>query len=214
MHRLNRVIFASLLLGFPAFVAAQINSPAALVPGSLTPGDDFYVIFITSGTRDASSTNIADYNTFVNTQADLSGVFSTDDPSITWEALGATSGNDNCTAWYANAAVPVFLVNGTKVADNLADLSDGSIDAAINVTQAGATLNTSVFTGCRNDYAAHPTFVLGNAGGSIFGTSSDTTTVWIDNVPAAIASNFSFYAISPLLRVPAPVAGNSDLTDW
>jgi hypothetical protein len=38
-------------------------------PAGLTPGESFRIVFVTDGTRDAASTNIADYNTFVTNDA-------------------------------------------------------------------------------------------------------------------------------------------------
>jgi hypothetical protein len=38
-------------------------------PSGLNPGDSFRFVFVTDGTRDAISTNIADYDTFVTAQA-------------------------------------------------------------------------------------------------------------------------------------------------
>jgi hypothetical protein len=38
-------------------------------PAGLNPGDDFRFVFVTDGIRDANSTNIAEYDSFVNDQA-------------------------------------------------------------------------------------------------------------------------------------------------
>ena len=45
---------------------------AAILLPSLNPGDQYRLVFVTSGGRDANSTNIADYNTFVNDAAHAS----------------------------------------------------------------------------------------------------------------------------------------------
>jgi cysteine-rich repeat protein len=63
-----------------------------------------------------------------------------------------TDGNNNTTApasrFLTKAAVPYLLPDGTKVADNWADLIDGSLDAPINRTETGAQANgeASVWT--------------------------------------------------------------------
>jgi hypothetical protein len=38
-------------------------------PAGLDPGDQFRFVFVTDGSRNATSTNIADYDSFVNAQA-------------------------------------------------------------------------------------------------------------------------------------------------
>ena len=38
-------------------------------PPGLNPGDPFRFVFVTAGTRDATSSNIADYDNFVNVEA-------------------------------------------------------------------------------------------------------------------------------------------------
>jgi hypothetical protein len=45
--------------------ASAVQAAIVTVPTGLNPGDQYRLVFVTSGTRDATSTNIADYNTFV-----------------------------------------------------------------------------------------------------------------------------------------------------
>jgi hypothetical protein len=58
------------------------------IPPGLSPGDQYHLIFLTSGTRDATSSNIADYDAFVTDQANLSPVLAA--LGTTWRALGST----------------------------------------------------------------------------------------------------------------------------
>ena len=46
-------------------VAARLTAHPILVPPDLRPGDTSRLIFVTDATRDATSSNIADYNAFV-----------------------------------------------------------------------------------------------------------------------------------------------------
>ena len=61
------------LLPFAGPAAAQevVEVPRAypLKPSAVNPGDSFRLLFVTSRTRNASSTNIADYNSFVQDRA-------------------------------------------------------------------------------------------------------------------------------------------------
>ena len=48
-----------------AQTAQTVASDWALIPTGINAGDSFRLIFVTSTTRNAQSSNIADYNTFV-----------------------------------------------------------------------------------------------------------------------------------------------------
>jgi len=63
---------AVLALAPPAH-AGTIQLGDSLIPTGLVDGDTFRLVFLTSTTTDATSTDIADYNTFVNTAANLTG---------------------------------------------------------------------------------------------------------------------------------------------
>ena len=62
---------AVLALGMPEDATAQTEVPVdwALKPADINAGEQFRLMFITSTTRNATSTDIADYNTFVSTRA-------------------------------------------------------------------------------------------------------------------------------------------------
>ena len=49
--------------------AANVFAAIITQPTSLNPGDTYRLAFVTSTVRDATSTNIADYNTFVTLAA-------------------------------------------------------------------------------------------------------------------------------------------------
>ena len=51
-----------------AVVANGFVHAGPTVPVGLLPGEVYHLAFVTSGTRDASSSAIADYNLFVNDQ--------------------------------------------------------------------------------------------------------------------------------------------------
>ena len=64
---LTMAVVLSLILGSAA-AAAPIT-----VPTDLNPGDSYRLVFASSGARDYTSTNIADYNNFVQSAADRGG---------------------------------------------------------------------------------------------------------------------------------------------
>ena len=52
--------------------AANVFAAIITLPTSLSPGEEYRLAFVTSGTRDATATDIADYNTFVTDAANES----------------------------------------------------------------------------------------------------------------------------------------------
>ena len=134
---------------FIAFIASTVlitspgNALAELitVPTSLNPGDQYRVVFVTSGTRDATSTNIVNYNNFVSNAANAVPPLA--NLGTTWTAMASTSAvdaRDNTNTVPSIVAggsigVPIFLLNDTKLVDNYDDLWDGDIDVPFNRTE-------------------------------------------------------------------------------
>ena len=89
------------------------------MPDGLSPGDTYHFAFVTSGYTNAASSNIADYNSFVNQQAGLSGA-TTETWGINWYAIGSTETVDARDNAAVNAAV--YLLNGTQVETGFNDM--------------------------------------------------------------------------------------------
>jgi hypothetical protein len=183
---------------------------AVLVLPNLPAGTQYRLAFVTSGVRDATSSNIADYNTFVTTEAnaqpDLAAL------STTWTAIGSTFTVDarinTMTDWTPpdDTGVPIFRVDGVKVADHYDDLWDGSIDSFLNVTQSGSTKNDSVWTGTAIDGTNNSILYLGSSSPTI-GLSNSQTASWTMGGFDFSSSVYSFYGISGVLTaVPEPKA--------
>ena len=135
-----------------------------IIPAGLSAGDEFRLIFLSSTKRNASSTAIADYNTFVQNRA-AAGHANIRAYSSGFRVVGCTANTharDNTET--TGTGVPIYWVNGNKVADDYADFYDGDWDEeAINKNEFGENgLNTiSIlnypFTGCNhNGTAARP----------------------------------------------------------
>jgi hypothetical protein len=185
---------------------------AIIAPASLNPGDKYHLVFVTSTTRDATSTDIADYNTHVQNAADAAGIGNT--VGVTWYAIGSTqtvAARDNAVV---GATTPVYLLNGTtKVADNFADMWNGNIDARINLTEYLVTYGSAVFTGS-SDAGEIPDWGdqwLGDLAGEgpVVGSANAVNSTWMDN-GAANGDPYTsrpFYALSEELTVvPEPSA--------
>jgi hypothetical protein len=194
-----------------ALVLAGGSAQAAFVQPSLPAGAGYRIIFTTSGTTQATSNNIADYNGFVTTQAAMNASL----PATTWRAIASTasvaaSAQADC-APVSCASLPIFNVNGTKVADSLADFFDGTILTALRVNQSGGTIPTDlgavkVWTGSTDNGSPATSGMLGasdvrtgDAVRTIGGFYMDTRMTW----PSSFL--FRLYGISDALSIPTPV---------
>ena len=122
--------------------SSSIASAGLIVPPGIQPGQQYRLAFVTSGTTTATSSDIATYNNFVTTQAGLvPGLNAT-----TWTAIGSTltvNARDNTGTNPSNpnhTSVPIFLLNGTRIANNNNDLWDGEVITPLQFTQYGAML--------------------------------------------------------------------------
>lgn len=193
------------LLAVMTITAFAPLAPAVdlLTPAGLNPGDTFRFIFVTTGTRDATSRNIADYNAFV--QADATG-YTYDGQAITWKAIGSTSVNARDNVGGFNTNVPVYLVTGTKVANDLTTNSgglwSGSISTAVNTKLDGSTTSSNVWTGSLSDGTGSNS--LGFYFSPTYGNSSSTGGSWLDQNATSNSNTFAFYGLSADLVVPVP----------
>ena len=104
-------------------------------PAGLNPGDHFRFVFVTDGIRDATSTNIADYDSFVNAQA---GGATYNGVVVNWLAIGSTDSVD-AIDHVGQATAPVYLSDGTLVTTSTtpAGLWSGALVHEINLDLAG-----------------------------------------------------------------------------
>lgn len=202
--------FSALLLLSTISAIAPVASFAApiTVPTDLIVGDTYRLAFVTTTVRDGTSTDIADYNAFVTAVAN--GVPELAALGTTWAAIGSTSAiaaRDNTgTNPTVSTGVPIYLLNNTRIADDNADLWDGSIAVALVINENGSSTNAEPWTGSTMAGLADPSFPLG-ASSPRAGKSYVNNSQWVhDN---AWPSNFGLqlYAISgELTVVPEPGA--------
>ncbi len=192
---------------FLALLLAPLQSWAMPIftPTELSAGDTYQLAFVTSAQRNATSSNIADYNAFVQTAGDallISLGGSAGD--VQWSAIASTSSIDA----QDNAVVsgPVYNLNDQKVADNFIDMWDGSLDTGIAVTELGNDLGfTTVWTGSvASGLGDAPLRRLGESSAARVGVSKQTDGRWIESSLLRLTTNENhFYALSEVLTVPA-----------
>ncbi len=172
-----------------------------VVPAGLNPGDHYRIAFITSTARDYTSSDIADYNAFVNSAANASGSILAP-LGINWLAIASSetvSAHDNIGG---NFSDPVYLSDGTLIAANAADLWDGNIDATIHITETGTS-----------DTHAQP-WTATSSSGAIDFVRLDNVTVYpeVGNLDATTSWIYSGFQISPSDNLPLYGISATELT--
>ena len=94
-------------------------------------------VFITSTTTNAAFGGVQGANNICQARADAAGL------AGSYRAWVATSAADQPSATFTQSATGYVRVDGTKVADTWADLTDGSLDAAIDIDETGTARSTT-----------------------------------------------------------------------
>ena len=88
---------------------------AEVILPDLPEGSLYQLIFATAGQRDATSTEIANYNAFVTQQAALSSKL----PQATWYAVASTSAVDARDNAVTYTDVPIYNTRGELIAGGI-----------------------------------------------------------------------------------------------
>jgi hypothetical protein len=201
MKRSVRVFLATLV---GCFVVPLPAVAVVVVPPGLQPGDTYHLVFVTRDFRDATSPNIADYNAFVQAQANLNP----DLAGISWKAIASTETVDARNN--ALISAPVYNLAGVNIASGFADIWDGSINAPILRDQFmnGAAAGPWTGTDPAGLRFANLRFVLGSSDSSpfpVYGNHSTTNSTWIEQGANAEDRLRPLYALSEKLTVvPEP----------
>ena len=149
----------------------------SLVPSGLVDGDSFRLLFIGTNGRDASSSDIAVYNTFLQNQVETNGHADIRAHSATFRMLGSTEDVDaRDNTGTTGTGVPIYWLGGAKVADNYADFYDGDWDQeTMGARETGVSVSIGtvwkIWTGSAQDgteamnAGGTESRALGNAGG-------------------------------------------------
>ena len=214
---LKRLIPLFLLLSAlaPASASAQSCDGAlewtGIVPDCLLGSATYHVMFITTRTGSARSSNIDDYNRYIRQQADRAALFRDTligDTRVadTFRVIGSTlarRARDN-----TRIRGRVFYFNGRKVADSFNDFWDGSWDSREGRFENGMlTGNVKVWTGGDNrGIRLANGFWLGDDRGVLQAESGSSTNYLGSTSAAPNGNNNRFYAVSGLLTVPPGVS--------
>ncbi len=189
-------------------IPTPMPSNSGLVPAGLVLGDTFRLLFLSSTTRDASTSGISNYNAIQGYSAGFRvvGCTSSTDANVNTRTLYTTS----------DQGVPIYWLNGAKAADDYADFYDGSWDEeAADKNESGTDgPDTSQaanypFTGCDHDGTERS--VLGDNSTRVGRPDSSGTGhgPLSSDLSAASFETRPFYGLSELFAVAAPVVANN-----
>ena len=214
-RRQTRALFAGLtLLGalaVPSVAQAQTTLPAgwSLIPSGARAGDDFRLLIVTSTRQTAANTDIAAYNAVVQNDVSNNGHADIQGYAANFRMLGCTetvSAITNANTGSTDPAAAIYWLNGAKVADDYADLYDGSWDSNAPKFPDGENAPTSGLTS--------QTLVGCTPAGMIDGTNHLAADLVTQGYPGSSGSEFGvfpvlvkesrrFYGLSGIFRVPA-----------
>ena len=207
------------------FQVGAIEVPAdwSLAPSGLQEGDQFRLLFISSAHRNASPSEIATYNTWVQDLA-ANGHTDIQDYSSSFRAVGSTEdmdARDNTGTTYTSSdkGVAIYWLGGNKVADDYEDFYDEDWDeeAAMKNESGTAETGVSAWTGSDHDGTEmlqgtpETSRALGNSGGNWvrFGKTNSASHGPLSGATAARGGNKRIYGLSSVFEV---VAGNNPAT--
>ena len=188
-------------------------------------GDQYRLVFLTSATTDASSSDINTYNAFVQGVAAASTTY----PNLgnaQWKIVGSTAtvdarDNTGTNPDLNGTGVAVFLMNGrTAAANNNGDIWNG-INVAVGLNENGtAESEDRAFTGTLPNGTKvtgtgdQPLGSFGEGLGNIrTGNSASTGGGWMTNFNIAYTTQQKVFAMSDLLTVVS-TAGGGGYQDW
>ncbi len=207
----------------PTPVSAQSSCNGALTwtgisPDCLSDGDTYRILFITRDIGDATSSNIADYNTFVQAQADANIPLN----GVTFNVLGSTAtvdarDNTNSNLNSDGPGERIFYYLGRKAADNYADFYglDWATDEARDQhgqTFSGAGSATIIWTGTQPSGVKVGISPLGGTPGNpaaFFGFRSAVRNSRFAFQPQNITVRYHFYALSDVLLIGMPTVSGT-----
>ena len=203
--------------------ATEVPADWSLKPTGLSTGTQFRLLFLSSTKRNASSTDIADYNTFIQGRA-AAGHTDIQDYSAGFRVVGCTAAvdaRDNTSTTYTatDKGVPIYWLNGAKAADEYEDFYDGSWDDEANDKNESGTNGPDTsqsgnrpFTGCgHNGTEALDGSIsqgFGAAGGTKVGRPNSSSALHgplSSNAVTGTANTRPMYGLSAVFQVAAAV---------
>ncbi|MEM7205356.1 MAG: hypothetical protein AAF628_34185 [Planctomycetota bacterium] len=193
-----------------------------LPPPDLNPGDQYRVLFVTDSTRDATSTEVADYDAFVTADADAVPTLAA--LGTTWQAVVSTESihalaHTAATPPFAGP-VPVYRPDGARVADDSTGgrshlwgtITGAPLSAPVRMTASGQDAGDAwVWTGSTG--AGRADWPLGDTSrpNATIGRTLQTTNRWLRTTNLPQTRSLRLFGLSGILIVPLDSAESTRL---
>lgn len=202
------LLLVTLITLSPPQVAAEIIIP----PPDLSPGDQYRLLFMTSGMRDATSTEIEDYNAFVQQYADASPELAA--LAVNWQAVVSTPtvaarDNTGTNPEIFGEGYPIYRVDGELVDQSYAALWNNEMTGLLNITEFGEPFpfdprsnGVETWSGSLIDGRISPD-ALGTENPGTGNATIGGSLAWTNSVAPAETS-YHIIGMSDLLAIPVP----------
>ena len=196
-----------------------VPSDWALRPSEVPVGGEFRLLFVTNSMRDATSADIADYDAFVQAEANSQDTHADiQQHSERFRVIGSTSvvaARDHIGAAPEDGpGVPIYWLNGKRIARTYQQFFSGQWDAYSATQPSGdkfsklARTHLRIATGTVTDGTIAPRRMLGTThtvGGKRRVAYAKVGRGDVMSYDSALADDLRrFYAISPVFRVVDP----------
>lgn len=210
-----RIVLVVLFTSTASFSNSASAAPVT-VPPNLSAGAQYRLAFVSSTTIDATSPSITTYNNMI---ANVAGSI----PELaalgtSWNAIASTSSiaaRDNTgTNPNLSTGVPIYRLDGTRIADNNADLWDGFLLATLQTLENGVIApGVAVWTGTDTNGTEFTNGIFGPPAGlgtlpqPVLGASNSFFPSWIVSSTVPPAELHPLFGMSGILTVvPEPAS--------
>ena len=188
----------------------------SLKPSGVDVGGKFRLLFVTLTAQNAGTTVMDSYNGIIRDSV-AAGHTDIRPYSHLFNALGSTAlvdaiDNTKTTHTTTDMGVPIYYLNGAKVADNYSDFYDGTWDSHDPTNELGTSSSAmAVWTGSQSNGMKHDN-PLGNQTSKTVRMGNPTSSVSGDVLSATLIRNHTFkdrsyplpfYGLSPVFVVRA-----------
>ena len=199
-----------------AATEVEVFTNWSLKPGVVAVGGKFRLLIVTSTALNASTTVMDSYNGIIRDSV-AAGHTDIRPYSHLFNALGSTAlvdaiDNTKTTHTTTDMGVPIYYLNGAKVADNYSDFYDGTWDSDAPTNELGTSSSAmAVWTGSQSNGMKHAN-PLGNRTSKTVRMGNPTSSVSGDVLSATLIRNHTFkdrsyllpfYGLSPVFVVRA-----------
>jgi hypothetical protein len=210
------IVKSSLALISTLLATLAAKADIVTQPDSLTVGDTYRLIFVTDGTIDATSGDLATYKDFATAEANSVPALAA--LGVEWfPVVSVWNGGDSLpareiTRTNPSGALPdlspiagFFTLGGERIAANNADLWSGKISSPVNISQTGRMPTGSeqvVWTGTqKSGWSTREPLGMSPEGKANRGSATTEAGGWINAGPRSSSEENSIYVMSDLITV-------------